>query len=192
VLVEADPSATTLESAAVKVSWEKPVDNGVPIVCYCVRWTRLKTDEVKWVKLLTLPLPTAVTVDKLHNGETYKFTVEATNAFGLITRSSRSTYMVPLPELKGKLAPRSSGRSGAPILRHQCYICHDPHRRKKVPFTATLDRKILHFCCLCDREFCHYHKGEVYHTKALSCPAVDGRCVCATCKDIRLQRAETY
>lgn len=191
VLVEADMNATTLEFAAAKVSWEKPADNGVPIVCYCVRWTRMKTDEVRWVKLLTLPLPTTVAVDKLYHGETYKFTVEATNASGLVTRSSRSTYMVPLPELKGKLVPRS-GSNRSQVLRHQCYICHDPHRKKKLPFSATLDRKILHFCCLCDREFCHYHKGEVYHTKALSCPAVDGRCVCSTCKDIRLQRAETY
>lgn len=191
VIVDADPSKATLEFAAATVSWEKPVDNGVPIVCYTVRWTRMKTDEIKWVKLLTVPLPTAVTIDKLHHGETYKFTVESTNAFGLVTRSSRSTYMVPLPELKGKLMPRRTVREPK-VVAHVCHICHDPKLRKKAPFTSKLDRKILHFCCLCDREFCHYHKGEVFHTKALSCPAVDGRCICATCKESRLQRAETY
>ncbi|RLN62130.1 hypothetical protein BBJ28_00017718 [Nothophytophthora sp. Chile5] len=191
VTVDAESSMTSVESAAARVSWEKPVDNGVPIVCYCVRWTRTKTEDVKWIKLLTVPLPTTAIVDKLHHGETYKFVVEATNQFGLVTRSSRSTYMVPLPELKGKLRPRHTPAE-AHALRNQCHVCHDPRYKKKVPFTATLDRRILHFCCLCDREFCHYHKGEVFHTKALSCPAVDGRCICVTCKESRLQRTVTY
>ncbi|EGZ26110.1 hypothetical protein PHYSODRAFT_555607 [Phytophthora sojae] len=190
VTVEVESSKTTVESAAARVSWEKPMDNGVPIVCYTVRWTRTKTEEVKWIKLLALPLPTTVIVEKLHHGETYKFVVQATNQFGLVTSSSRSTYMVPVPELKGKLRPRhlASERS----LRNQCHVCHDPRYKKKVPFTATLDRRILHYCCLCDREFCHYHKGEVYHTKALSCPIVDGRCICVTCKESRLHRTVTY
>ncbi|OWZ04517.1 hypothetical protein PHMEG_00023566 [Phytophthora megakarya] len=190
VTVEVEPSKTTVENAAARVSWEKPVDNGVPIVCYTVRWTRTKTEEVKWIKLLAVPLPTTVTVDKLHHGETYKFVVQATNQFGLVTCSSRSTYMVPVPELKGKLRPHKATESRA--LRNQCHVCHDPRFKKKVPFTATLDRRILHFCCLCDREFCHYHKGEVHHTKALSCPIVDGRCICTTCKESRLQRTVTY
>ncbi|KAG1697287.1 hypothetical protein DVH05_016572 [Phytophthora capsici] len=191
VTVEVEPSKTTVENAVARVSWEKPVDNGVPIVCYTVRWTRTKTEEVKWIKLLSLPLPTTVTVDKLHHGETYKFVVQATNQFGLVTNSSRSTYMVPVPELKGKLRPRHHPAETRK-LRNQCHVCHDPRYKKKVPFTATLDRRILHYCCLCDREFCHYHKGEVYHTKALSCPIVDGRCVCITCKESRLQRTVTY
>ncbi|KAH7460756.1 Stromal interaction molecule-like protein [Phytophthora ramorum] len=191
VTVEVEPSKTTVENAAARVSWEKPVDNGVPIVCYTVRWTRTKTEEVKWIKLLAVPLPTTVTVDKLHHGETYKFVVQATNQFGLVTSSSRSTYMVPVPELKGKLRPRHHP-SETRALRGQCHVCHDPRYKKKVPFTATLDRRILHYCCLCDREFCHYHKGEVYHTKALSCPIVDGRCICITCKESRLQRTVTY
>ncbi|KAG6594332.1 Cell surface glycoprotein STIM, contains SAM domain [Phytophthora cinnamomi] len=185
VTVEVETSKTTVESAAARVSWEKPVDNGVPIVCYTVRWTRTKTEEVKWIKLLTLPLPTTVIVEKLHHGETYKFVVQATNQFGLVTSSSRSTYMVPVPELKHL-------PSEARALRNQCHVCHDPRYKKKVPFTATLDRRILHYCCLCDREFCHYHKGEVYHTKALSCPIVDGRCICITCKESRLHRTVTY
>ncbi|ETP02554.1 hypothetical protein F441_20391 [Phytophthora nicotianae CJ01A1] len=191
VTVEVEHSKTTVESAAARVSWEKPVDNGVPIVCYTVRWTRTKTEEVKWIKLLTVPLPTTVIVDKLHHGETYKFVVQATNQFGLVTNSSRSTYMVPVPELKGKLRPRQLPAEKR-ALRNQCHVCHDPRYKKKVPFTATLDRRILHYCCLCDREFCHYHKGEVYHTKALSCPIVDGRCICITCKESRLHRTVTY
>ncbi|GMF46365.1 unnamed protein product [Phytophthora fragariaefolia] len=190
VTVEVEASKTTVESAAARVSWEKPIDNGVPIVCYTVRWTRTKTEEVKWIKLLSLPLPTTVIVDKLHHGETYKFVVQATNQFGLVTSSSRSTYMVPVPELKGKLRPRHLPAETR-ALRNQCHVCHDPRYKKKVPFTATLDRRILHYCCLCDREFCHYHKGEVYHTKALSCPIVDGRCICTTCKESRLQRTVT-
>lgn len=191
VTVEVESSKTSVDSAAARVSWEKPVDNGVPIVCYTVRWTRTKTEEVKWIKLLTLPLPTTVIVDKLHHGETYKFVVQATNQFGLVTSSSRSTFMVPVPELKGKLRPRHlpAEKRG---LRNQCHVCHDPRYKKKVPFTATLDRRILHYCCLCDREFCHYHKGEVCHTKALSCPIVDGRCLCVTCKESRLHRTVTY
>lgn len=193
VIVEADASKTSLEEAAVTVSWEKPVDNGVQIVCYCVRWTRTKTEEVKWVKLLTIPLPTSVSVGHLKHGETYKFVVEATNEFGLVTKSSRSTYMVPVPELKGRgLLPRRSIKDTKAVLRNQCHVCSDPEKKKKVPFTATLDRRILHFCCLCDQEFCHYHKGEVFHTKALSCPVVDGRCICEICKDQRLQRSITY
>ncbi|CEG40298.1 Cell surface glycoprotein STIM, contains SAM domain [Plasmopara halstedii] len=191
VTVEVEPSKTTVENAAARVSWEKPVDNGVPIVCYTVRWTRTKTEEEKWIKLLAVPLPTTVIVDKLHHGETYKFVVQATNKFGLVTSSSRSTYMVPVPELKGKLRPRHPPAKTR-ALRNQCYICHDPKCKKKVPFSATLDRRILHYCCLCDREFCHYHKGEVFHTKALSCPIVDGRCICRTCKENRLRRTVTY
>ncbi|KAG7379137.1 hypothetical protein PHYPSEUDO_008945 [Phytophthora pseudosyringae] len=191
VTVEVEPSKTTVESAAARVSWEKPVDNGVPIVCYTVRWTRTKTEEVKWIKLLAVPLPTTVIVEKLHHGETYKFVVQATNQFGLVISSSRSTYMVPVPELKGKLRPRHHPAKTR-ALRNQCHVCHDPRYKKKVPFTATLDRRILHYCCLCDREFCHYHKGEVFHTKALSCPIVDGRCICITCKESRLQRTVTY
>ncbi|KAE8978900.1 hypothetical protein PF011_g23055 [Phytophthora fragariae] len=191
VTVEVETSKTAVESAAARVSWEKPVDNGVPIVCYTVRWTRTKTEEVKWIKLLALPLPTTAIVDKLHHGETYKFVVQATNQFGLVTSSSRSTYMVPVPELKGKLRPRHLPAETR-ALRNQCHVCHDPRYKKKVPFTATLDRRILHYCCLCDREFCHYHKGEVYHTKALSCPIVDGRCICITCKESRLHRTVTY
>ncbi|TDH71372.1 hypothetical protein CCR75_006590 [Bremia lactucae] len=191
VTVEAEPSKTTVKSAAARVSWEKPVDNQVPIVCYTVRWTRTKIEEVKWLKLLTLPLPTTVIVDKLHHGETYKFVVQATNQFGFVTCSSRSTYMVPVPELKGKLRPRHRPAE-ARALRSQCHVCHDPRYKKKVPFTATLDRRILHYCCVCDREFCHYHKAEVNHTIALSCPIVDGRCVCITCKENRLQRTITY
>lgn len=193
VMVEADAAKTTLEDAAVTVSWEKPLDNGVPIVCYCVRWTRSKTEEVKWVKLLTLPLPTSVSVAHLQHGETYKFVVEATNAFGLVTQSSRSTYMVPVPELKGRaLLPRRSMKDKSVAVRHQCHVCSDPVKKKLVPFSATLDRRILHFCCLCDQAFCHYHKGDVSHTKALSCPIVDGRCICAPCKEHRLQRSVTY
>lgn len=191
VIVEADPTRASLTDAAVTVSWEKPVDNGVPIVCYCVRWTRTKTEEMKWVKLLTLPLPTSVAVKHLKHGETYKFVVEATNQFGLVTKSSRSTYMVPVPELKGKLIPRRSIKDSK-VLRNQCHICRDPEKKKKIPFSAALDRHILHFCCQCDQEFCHYHKGDVFHTKALSCPAVDGRCLCAACKDRALQRSATY
>ncbi|KAJ0401481.1 hypothetical protein ATCC90586_010458 [Pythium insidiosum] len=182
VTVEAEPAKTTIDSAAVTVSWEKPADNGVPIVCYCVRWTRLRNDEVKWVKLLTLPLPTTVCIEKLQHGETYKFVVEATNEFGLVTVSSRSTYMVPVPELKGKLLAQRSIKE-AKVQRNQCYVCQDPVKRKLVPFSATLNRRILHFCCRCDREFCHHHKGEVFHTKALSCPAVDGQCLCGPCKE---------
>lgn len=181
VTVEADPSKTTIAGAAVKVSWERPVDNGVAIVCYCVRWTRLKTDEVKWIKLLTIPLPTQVSIEHLYHGETYKVVVEATNAFGLVTKSSRSTYMVPVPELKGKLRPQRSMKE-VPIVRNQCYVCLDPAQRKAVPLFAQLDRRILHFCSRCDHEFCHYHKGEVFHTKALACPAVDGRCLCPRCQ----------
>lgn len=191
VVVEADPSKLTLEEAGATVSWVKPEDNGVAIVCYCVRWTRTKTDEVKWVKLLTLPLPTSVSVAHLKHGETYKFVVEATNAFGLVTKSSHSTYMVPVPELKGRLLPGRSIKD-IKVQRNQCHICSDPEKKKKVPFTAKLDRRILHFCCLCDLEFCHYHKGEVFHTKALSCPIVDGRCICISCKEHRLQRSVTY
>ena len=207
VVVEADVAKSTLAEAAVKVAWTRPIDNGVPIVCYCVRWTRLKTEEVQWVKLLQVPLPTSVTVHRLRHGETYKFVVEATNQHGLVAHSSRSTYMVPVPELKGKLALQQqqqqqqqhslSGGAGSTAMamararhrsvlhppRSQCHVCHDPKRTAKVPFSATLDRRILHFCCGCDREFCHYHRGAVFHTKALSCPAVDGRCVCATCHD---------
>ncbi|KAG3175507.1 hypothetical protein PC128_g17698 [Phytophthora cactorum] len=191
VTVEVESSKTTVDNAAARVSWEKPVDNGVPIVCYTVRWTRTKTEEVKWIKLLAVPLPTTVIVEKLHHGETYKFVVQATNQFGLVTSSSRSTYMVPVPELKGKLRPRHLPAEKR-ALRNQCHVCHDPRYKKKVPFTATLDRRILHYCCLCDREFCHYHKGDVYHTKALSCPIVDGRCICITCKESRLHRTVTY
>jgi len=130
-------------------------------------------------------------VDKLHHGETYKFVVQATNQFGLVTSSSRSTYMVPVPELKGKLRPRHLPAETR-ALRNQCHVCHDPRYKKKVPFTAALDRRILHFCSLCDREFCHYHKGEVMHSKAVSCPIVGGHCICVTCKDSRLQRTVTY
>lgn len=191
VVVEADPSKLTLEEAGATVSWEKPADNGVAIVCYCVRWTHVKTDEVKWVKLLAIPLPTSVRVEHLKHGETYKFVVEATNHFGLVTTSSHSTYMVPLPELKGRLRPGRSIKS-LKVVRNQCHMCSDPATTKKVPFTALLDRRILHFCCLCDLEFCHYHKGEVFHTKALSCPIVDGRCICNRCKEHRLQRSVTY
>ncbi|GMF32702.1 unnamed protein product [Phytophthora lilii] len=72
VTVEVEPSKTTVESAAARVSWEKPVDNGVPIVCYTIRWTRTKTEEVKWIKLLAVPLPTTAIVDKLHHGETLR------------------------------------------------------------------------------------------------------------------------
>ncbi|GLD92263.1 hypothetical protein PINS_up000796 [Pythium insidiosum] len=185
VTVEAEPAKTTIADAAVTVSWERPVDNGVPIVCYCVRWTRLRNDEVKWVKLLTLPLPTSVCIEHLQHGETYKFVVEATNEFGLVTVSSRSTYMVPVPELKGKLLAQRSIKE-ARVQRNQCYVCQDPEKRKLVPFSATLNRRILHFCCRCDREFCHYHKGDVFHTKALSCPAVDGQCLCGPCKQQKL------
>ncbi|CAH0516673.1 unnamed protein product [Peronospora belbahrii] len=139
VTVEVEPSKTTVENAVARVSWEKPVDNGVPIVCYTVRWTRTKTEEVKWIKLLAVPLPTAVVVDKLCHGETYKFVVQATNKFGLITSSSRSTYMVPIPELKGKLRPRRHPAESRAV-RNQCHVCHDPRYKKKMPFTATLDR----------------------------------------------------
>ncbi|UIZ24749.1 hypothetical protein KXD40_006644 [Peronospora effusa] len=191
VTVEVEPSKTTVENAVARVSWEKPVDNGVPIVCYTVRWTRTKTEEVKWIKLLAVPLPTAVIVEKLYHGETYKFVVQATNQFGLVMSSSRSTYMVPIPELKGKLRPRRLPAESRAV-RNQCHVCHDPRYKKKVPFTATLDRRILHYCCLCDKEFCHYHKGQVHHSKAVSCPIVDGRCVCISCKESRLQRTVTY
>jgi hypothetical protein len=180
VVVELDLNKSSLTDASVNVSWEKPEDNGVPLVCYCVRWTRMKTEEVKWVKLFQLPLPTTTCIRHLHHGETYKFVVEATNKHGLISRSSRSTYMVPVPELKGKLIPGKSIKAPR-VTRNQCYICHDPLNTKKIPFTAALDKKILHFCRICDQEFCHYHKGHVHHTKALSCPAVDGRCVCEKC-----------
>lgn len=184
VSMDVDRSKVTVEDAAVTVTWEKPVDNGVPIVCYCVRWTHVKTEEVKWIKLLTIPLPTTVTLEHLSHGETYTVVVEATNAFGLVTKSSRSTYMVPVPELKATkqlLAQRSSQEP--PIVRDACYVCLDPAKRKAVPLFAKLDRHILHFCAGCNREFCHYHKGEVHHMKALSCPAVDGRCLCLHCKD---------
>ncbi|TMW65519.1 hypothetical protein Poli38472_008161 [Pythium oligandrum] len=189
VTAEADSDKTTITDAAVTLSWEKPVDNGVPIVCYTVRWTRLKTDEVQWLKLLTLPLPHSVTIEHLRHGETYKFIVEATNAFGLVTKSSRSTYMVPVPELRGKLVPRGSSKE-LTVLRNQCYLCQANRNlaaseRKRIPFSATLDRRILHFCSRCDLEFCHYHKGEVFHTKALSCPAVDGKCICQRCYEKR-------
>ncbi|KAI9906280.1 hypothetical protein PsorP6_002910 [Peronosclerospora sorghi] len=191
VTVEVEPSKTTAESAAARVSWEKPLDNGVPIVCYTVRWTRTKTEEVKWIKLLAVPLPTTVIVEKLHHGETYKFVVEATNQFGLVSSSSRSTYMVPVPELKGKLRPRHLPAASRAV-RNQCHVCHDPRTSKKVPFIASLDRRILHYCCVCDKEFCHYHKGEVHHSKAVSCPIVEGRCICISCKENRLRRTVTY
>ncbi|DBA05309.1 TPA: hypothetical protein N0F65_007471, partial [Lagenidium giganteum] len=192
VLVEADPSRTSMTDAAVTVSWEQPLDNGVPIVQYCVRWMRTKTEDVKWIKLLTKPLLTNVSIDRLRHGETYKFVVEATNEFGLVTKSSRSTYMVPVPELKNaKMVSRRSIKE-AKVVRNQCHVCADPVKSNAVPFSAMLDKKILHFCCRCDREFCHYHRGDVHHTKALSCPAVDGRCVCEKCfcKEVKEPRAK--
>ncbi|CAI5733742.1 unnamed protein product [Hyaloperonospora brassicae] len=190
VTVEMDSTQATMENAVARISWEKPVDNGVPIVCYTVRWTRTKTEEEMCTRLLAVPLPTTVTVGKLHHGETYKFVVQATNQFGLVTSSSRSTYMVPIPELKGKLRPRHL-LSERRAVSNQCHVCHDPRYKKKVPFTATLDRRILHYCCSCDKEFCHYHKGEVHHSKAVSCPIVDGRCICITCNERRLRRTVT-
>uniref|UniRef100_M4B6E3 Fibronectin type-III domain-containing protein n=1 Tax=Hyaloperonospora arabidopsidis (strain Emoy2) TaxID=559515 RepID=M4B6E3_HYAAE len=190
VTVEMESTQATVGNAVARISWEKPVDNGVPIVCYTVRWTRTKTEDEKCTRLLAVPLPTTVTVEKLSHGETYKFVVQATNQFGLVTSSSRSTYMVPIPELKGKLRPQHLSAEGRAVC-NQCHVCHDPRYKKKVPFTATLDRRILHYCCSCDKEFCHYHKGEVHHSKAVSCPIVDGRCICITCNERRLRRTVT-
>nr|CCA19294.1 conserved hypothetical protein [Albugo laibachii Nc14] len=233
----------SLKEVAVIVSWEKPADNGVPIVCYTVRWTRSKNDQMQWLKLMTLPLPTTARIEHLRRGETYKFTVEATNAFGLISRSSRSTYMVPVSQSKGKLYSNQKllKEASSKVLRNQCFICHAPsrmeqgmsvessddeqpqkidsfdsfkksdscsalgsekeqHKQKRrfllrkstsssingsrVSLRNSINRKILHFCCRCDREFCHFHRGIVFHTKALSCPAVDGRCVCVDCAKV--------
>lgn len=233
----------SLKETAVIVSWEKPVDNGVPIVCYTVRWTRSKNEQVRWLKLMTLPLPTTARIEHLRRGETYKFTVEAINAFGLISRSSRSTYMVPVSQSKGKLYSNQKllKEASSKVLRNQCFICHGPSRREhatavestddeqphkieshdpykhanscsalgsekeklkkkkrfllrksttssfnksRVSLRNSINRKILHFCSRCDREFCHFHRGIVYHTKPLSCPAVDGRCVCVDCAHV--------
>lgn len=202
--------------ASVTVSWERPQDNGVQIVCYCVKWIRAKSEEMKWIKVLNaFPLPTRVTINSLEYGETYNFFVEATNAYGLTSRSSRSTYMVPVPDLKHRQLINRRSMNEANVLRNQCHICavqsHGRHRSMKpvvssnalqhlqqesnysttnpIPVkrvtsifsSCSLDRRILHFCCQCDLEFCHYHKGRVQHTKALSCPAVGGRCICLAC-----------
>ncbi|DBA03024.1 TPA: hypothetical protein N0F65_003212 [Lagenidium giganteum] len=180
VVVESDSSKSSLSEAAVTVSWKKPMDNGVPIVGYCVHWTCLRTNEAKRLKVVRRPLVTSVTIENLKHGETYKVVVEATNEFGLVTASSISTYLVSVPELANCNLPSPKRR--APVLpKKQCHVCLDPSARRAVPFSAVLAKKILHFCSRCDREFCHYHKGEVNHSKAHSCPAVGGRCICKSC-----------
>ncbi|KDO28422.1 hypothetical protein SPRG_06659 [Saprolegnia parasitica CBS 223.65] len=175
-----DPANPSLTEARVRVSWEKPVENGVPIVCYCVRYTDEK-DNHQYLKMTSLPLPTVCRLSPLRYGETYKFVVEATNAFGLKSRSSQSTYMVSLPV---RTAPATLDKKRSSVLRNQCYLCADP----TMPKTAALeflDALILHFCSKCDREFCHAHRRYTNHSRAMSCPAVNGKCVCYRCEYVK-------
>ncbi|OQR94841.1 hypothetical protein ACHHYP_00891 [Achlya hypogyna] len=175
-----DPLNPSLTDARVRVSWEKPADNGVPIVCYCVRYTDEK-DHHQYLKMTALPLPTVCRLSPLRYGETYKFVVEATNAFGLVSRSSQSTYMVSLPV---RTAPAPLDKKRSSVLRNQCYLCADP-TMPKVSTLEFLDAMILHFCCKCDREFCHAHRRHTNHSRAMSCPAVNGKCVCYRCEYIK-------
>ncbi|OQS06049.1 hypothetical protein THRCLA_01889, partial [Thraustotheca clavata] len=163
-----DPMNPSFTEARVRVSWDKPIDNGVRIVCYCVRYTD-ERDNHQYLKMTALPLPTSCRLSPLRYGETYKFVVEATNEFGLVSRSSQSTYMVSPPV---RTIPHAIDKKRSQVLRNQCYLCADP-TMPKVPTLEYFDSLILHFCCKCDREFCHAHRRHTNHSRAMSCPAVN-------------------
>lgn len=148
-----------------------------------------------------------VEISHLTHGETYKFVVTATNVFALSMPSSQSLYMLPMitPRNRNRRTTTTSSprrrRDSNPedfelrrnngmshhenqgrAYHNRCYICHDPEIEGRVlSLMSTLERRILHFCRSCNRQFCHAHKGKTKHGKTLSCPAIGSKCVCELC-----------
>ncbi|ETW06924.1 hypothetical protein H310_03036 [Aphanomyces invadans] len=165
----ADHAASPTQ-ARLRIKWDRPVDNHVDIVCYCVRWTD-EAGSTMFIKLTDRPLPTVCHVTGLKFGQTYKFVVEATNAFGLVSKSAQSTYMATNPVQLPAVAP------AAPLIpRDQCYICLDPKETKTGGWNVG-----LHYCSVCDRQFCNGHKKYTSHNFIMHCPAINGKCVCSRC-----------
>ena len=168
--------------SSISIAWIPPMDNGTDIVSYVVRCTNIRDGDMKATTLCDLPLKTSVQFDGLVSGDTYKVVVEAFNQFGLSAESSQAVYMLPLPSPQRHVGGPTVSVPGTrkTEIRNKCYICVDP-KHKKLPVYALLDRRILHYCSICDAQFCHGHKGKVTHSRTLSCPAIDGKCVCILC-----------
>lgn len=166
---------------AIRISWTEPVDNGTKITSYVVRCTNVRNGEMKSVMISELPLATSAEIDELVHGDTYKVVVEAFNDSGLSAESSQSVYMLPYlsPPRKPRNPVVTAGKTN--VGRNKCYICKDPVRKSEISRLAIFDRKILHYCASCDLQFCHGHRGSVDHSKTLSCPAIDGNCICVDC-----------
>ncbi|KAF0689659.1 Aste57867_18896 [Aphanomyces stellatus] len=172
VEVTLDQIEAGLAEARLRIKWDRPADNGVPIVCYCVRWTD-EAGAANYVKLIESPLPSVCFIPGLRFGETYKFTVESTNAFGLVSKSAQSTYMATNPVAIPAIAPAIP-----PVPRDQCYICLDPAETKSGMWNVG-----LHYCCVCDHQFCNAHKKTTSHSFIMHCPAINGKCVCSRCPE---------
>jgi titin len=65
---------------SVKVSWQKPQDQGSPVTGYTLLWRDITTGVITPVTLGAGSI--THTVDGLNNGSSYEFAVEATNAVG--------------------------------------------------------------------------------------------------------------
>nr|CCA20660.1 conserved hypothetical protein [Albugo laibachii Nc14] len=128
-------SQESLLNASALVTWKNPVDNGVPIVFYEICWTRLKTRETMCVRVRSPLCSAAVRVDHLRRGETYNIMVEATNSFGLTSRSTHSTYLVPKLDSRKNFSQLdlSVSRSISPnnACKKQCYLCFKELRCSK-------------------------------------------------------------
>ncbi|RHY48042.1 hypothetical protein DYB30_011362, partial [Aphanomyces astaci] len=164
------PSPSAAATARLRVKWDRPLDNHVDIVCYCVRYVD-EAGLTHYLKLTERPLPTLCYIPGLKFGLTYKFTVEATNSFGLVSKSAQSTYMATNPVQVPAVAP------SAPLVpRDQCYICLDPTETRSGGWNVG-----LHYCSVCDRQFCNNHKTYTSHNFIMHCPAINGKCVCSRC-----------
>ncbi|KAF0689658.1 Aste57867_18895 [Aphanomyces stellatus] len=171
-------------AACLCVKWTAPVDNGVAITRYCVRWVddahRSGSLDVVDASILHADVPGVA------YNVVYKVTVDATNAFGLTTSSPESTFMafephhlsLPLPPvLTTHCAP------SAAAARNVCALCVDEATTTNATTPSWTRRRpsVVHYCSVCDDLCCPRHTKHTNHFDFMACPAVGGHCVCVRC-----------
>lgn len=188
------PTSLTVEripsQPSVMVNWVKPVDNGTEIIEYQVRYVCLRDDAMHVTSISEQPLENCARIDHLELSETYRFVVIAKNQFGKCSTSGECVYMLAMASPAKPARRRSIDILERSQSEHnKCRICLNPDEPKLSIFNI-LDKKILHYCIVCNRQFCHAHKSYVSHAKTLSCPAIGGRCQCKYCPKVKERKSE--
>ena len=178
------------DKGTVHVTWDHPLDNGTTIIQYTVHVVKLGENNStvpQEIVLTGMPLPCRMFFNLVFvaRRSSYHVFIKATNESGQSSTSIQThLHVYSIDELPSSptATEQQKQRERNRLLPHdKCYICLNPTAKASIPLLSRMSSKFLHNCSVCERRFCHHHRGKVTHQLLFACRANQGTCLCVEC-----------